>query len=309
MESRPRKLKRVIIREEFIALTGNHVRAVLLHQLEFRQKCAFDVDAYLMEEGERLSQAGIAANVLPANGWFYKKATELAKETMLGLDETTIRRHLKFFILRGWVDERRNPKKRWDRTMQYRLNLVRVKCDLEAIGYQLEEWVFDEPLNALDSTTGILHVGSGKTQDRSGILQLPSGKMQEQYQNTSSKQIENNTHNTAAGCVSKSQFSSEEISRYVEDCARQGQQIRGGLAVWLQETGKGDNLIAASLERKKLANFQTGKLKPRHTSECPGCFGTQMEVVQGKGARPCTYSEQNNFCEVNITVQQQNDAP
>ena len=129
-ETSPRKLRRVVIREEYIALTGNYVRAVLLHQLEFRQKCAFDVDRYVAEEGERLAQDGVNANILPANGWFYKKAAELAKETMLGLDETTIRRHVKYFVGRGWIDERHNPKKRWDRTMQYRLNLVKIKADL-----------------------------------------------------------------------------------------------------------------------------------------------------------------------------------
>jgi hypothetical protein len=102
-----RKLKRVI-REEYIALTGNYVRAVLLHQLEFRQKCAFDLDAYIAEEGERLAQGGVTATIHPENGWFYKKATELAEEAMLGLDEMTIRRHVRFFIGRGRIDERRN---------------------------------------------------------------------------------------------------------------------------------------------------------------------------------------------------------
>ena len=143
-ESHPRKLKRVIIREEFVALTGNYVRAVLLHQMEYRQKCAFDVDRYVAEEGERLAQDGVEANVHPASGWFYKRAAELAEETMLGLDEVTIRRHIKFFIERGWVDERRNQQKKRDWTMQYRLNLVRMKSDLEVIGYQLQECVFDE---------------------------------------------------------------------------------------------------------------------------------------------------------------------
>ena len=311
-EANPRKLKRVVIREEYVALTGNYVRAVLLHQLEFRQKCAFDVDRYVAEEGERLAQDGISANILPAKGWFYKKAAELAKETMLGLNETTIRRHIKYFVNRGWLDERHNPKKKWDRTMQYRLNLVQIKSDLEALGYQLQEWIFEKAVSPLDTRSGNLQLHGGDLPDGSCETQDQSGDLQEQYQNTSSKHFPQDTHNTADTqevYVSGSKFSSEEIMRYVEDCAEKGQQIRGGLAVWLQETGKGDHHIAASLERMKTANLQTGKPKLRHTSECPVCFGTQMEVVQGKGARPCAYSEQNNFCEVNITVQQQNDAP
>jgi len=306
-ETYPRKLKRVVIREEYVALTGTYVRAILLHQLEYRQKCAFDVDRYLAEEGERLSQEGIEANLLPANGWFYKKAAELADETMLGLDETTIRRHLKSFIRRGWVNERRNPKKKWDRTMQYRLDLVKIKRELEALGYQLEEWVFKNPVSPMDSTSGNLQLRSCKMQDGSGDLQLRSCVLQEQYQNTSYKHQPEHTHNTAAAGVgvSRSKFSQEEIARYVEDCAARGQQIQGGLAIWLQETGKGDSLIASFQESKKVADARAGDQKIRHTHVCPRCFGTQMEVVTGKGARPCTYADSGTESSEN-TVELQN---
>lgn len=312
----PRKLKRVIIREEYVALTGTYVRAVLLHQLEYRQKCAYDVDSFVAEESQRLAQEGIEGNISPANGWFYKKAAELATETMLELDETTIRRHIKFFIGRGWIDERRNPKRKWDRTMQYRLNLVKIKADLEAIGYQLEGWVFDEPVSRLNSTTGNLQLGSGIVQDgsgnspdRRGDMQLRSCNLQEQYKNTSYKHIPQHIHNTleTEACVSGSGFSPEEIHRYVEDCAQSGQQIRGGLAVWLQETGKGDHLITTFLEREKKTN-KAGQAKLLHPHECPRCYGSQMEVVPNKGARPCTYSERNNFSGGNIPRPQQQHA-
>ena len=33
---------------------------------------------------------------------------------------------------------RNNPKYKWDRTLQYRLNLIKLMTDLNAIGYQLE---------------------------------------------------------------------------------------------------------------------------------------------------------------------------
>ena len=283
--SRPRKLRRVIIREEYVALTGNYVRAVLLHQFEYRQKCAFDVDYYLAEEGARLAQEGTRANLHPANGWFYKKAVELAGETMLGLDETTIRRHLRYFVERGWVDERRNPQKRWDRTMQYRLNLVQLKADLEAVGYQLQEWVLNEPVNPVASTTGKMQLRSGNMPDRSGDLPLRScdsqdrsGEIQEQYQNTSLEHRAEHINNTAEsqeGCVSKSKYSPEEIRRYVEDCEKQGQRIRGGLAIWLEETGKGDHLIATFQERVKEGLPDNNKQTVLHTHECPRCFGSQ----------------------------------
>jgi len=302
-EPRPRKLRRVIIREEFVALTGNYVRAVLLHQLEYHQKCALDVDRYVAEESERLAQEGVEANAHPTNGWFYKKAADLAEETMLGLDETTIRRHLKSFIEQGWVDERRNPQKKWDRTMQYRLNLVKIKTDLEALNYHLQGWVIAEPVSPIDSTTGkmqprssVLPDASCTMQDGSSDLQLQSGKLQEQYQNTSSKHVVEHSYNTnPAGVGVKSEYSLEEVLRYVEHLVKLGRKIDNpeGLAMTLYETGKGDALIKRFLSppSSPADSPTSSETKSAHPPECPRCYGAQMEVVPGKGARRCTYPQ------------------
>ena len=299
----PRKLKRVIIREEYLALTGNYVRAILLHQLEFRQKCAFDVDRYLTEEGQKLTQEGVIANILPANGWFYKKAAELAEETMLDLDETTIRRHLKFFIQHGWVDERHNPHKKWDRTMQYRLNLVQIKRDLEALGYQLEGWIFDEPLTPIESTTGKMPDGSGTVPDGScklpvgdskmpigsSTMQLRSGILQEQYQNNSNKHIDKHTHNTGEHDVSVcgSKYPLEECLRYAEHLQQTGQGITnpGGYATTIYRTGEVDSLIEQFLSLRD-------KTEPARTKNCPDCGGTGFWYPGGfaQGVARCVHA-------------------
>jgi hypothetical protein len=144
---RPRKLKRVIIREEYVALTGDYKKAVLLHELEYRQTRAYDLDGYLEEEGERLGRQGVAANVAPSKGWFRRPAEQLSQDTLLNLSPSNILSHLQVLIARGWVQERKNPSQRRDRTKQYRLNLVRLKTDLEQIGYQLEGWALDSLAN------------------------------------------------------------------------------------------------------------------------------------------------------------------
>jgi hypothetical protein len=115
--------------------------------------------------------------------------------------------------------------------------------------------------------------------------------------------ITNNTNNTQSRgdsdpvaskervCVSGSKFSTEEIARYVEDCSRNGQEIKGGLVVWLEQTGRGDHLVAAFLEREGSRQGNScSSSKTRHSPECPKCFGSGMEVVAGKGARRCTWS-------------------
>lgn len=199
-ESRPRKLKRVIIREEYVALTGDYKKAVLLHQLEWCQSQAYDIDRYLGEEGKRLAQEGVESNIQPANGWFSKKASDLSEETLLGLSDSNIALHLGFFVERGWLQERANPRHKWDRRKQYRLDLVRIKTDLEKIGYQLEGWDLGA-LTPSNSTFSKIENGISKTENafsktKNGvsILEDRISKTEERYINTSLKHHHENTH-------------------------------------------------------------------------------------------------------------------
>lgn len=141
----PRKLKRVIIKEEFVALTGDVIKAVILNQFVYWSERVADVDRFLVEERERaLKYAGEDINVEPQNGWIYKKAEDLSEETMLGLAKSNIRTHIKALVEAGWLMERRNPKYAWDRTLQYRVDFVKLRDDLQKIGYDLDGYIFDE---------------------------------------------------------------------------------------------------------------------------------------------------------------------
>jgi hypothetical protein len=113
----------------------------------------------------------------------------------------------------------------------------------------------------------------------------------------------NTTHNTPRDldtgdsesekpvCVSGSRFSKEEIARYVDHCKQNGQEIKGGLAVWLENTARGDHLVAAFLEREGSRQPKECLTpKARHPPECPQCFGSGIEVVPGNGARRCAWS-------------------
>ncbi|MDO0823511.1 DnaA N-terminal domain-containing protein [Desulfosporosinus nitroreducens] len=73
-----------------------------------------------------------------SNGWIYKKATELAEETMLSLKETAMRTHISYLVDQGWLSRRRNPDEKWDKTFQYRVNLIKIQVDLFKLGYVLE---------------------------------------------------------------------------------------------------------------------------------------------------------------------------
>ncbi len=138
-----RELRRIVLKEEFVALTGNYIKAIILAQLEYWQKRAKEFDKFIEEEKERTARENIEIKIKPTHGWIYKSAQDLSSETMLGLSKSRIRFHLKDLISMGYVLERPNPYYKWDRTMQYRLDLLKIKKDLSALGFELQEWKFD----------------------------------------------------------------------------------------------------------------------------------------------------------------------
>ena len=50
----------------------------------------------------------------------------------------TIRKYIKQLVEKGYLIQRRNPKYKWDKTMQYRVDLYKVQLDLGKMGYVLE---------------------------------------------------------------------------------------------------------------------------------------------------------------------------
>jgi len=137
------KLKRVVIKEELVVLTGDFKKAILLNQFIYWSERIKDFDKFIKEEKERYAKEGKEKNLSKERGWMYKTAEELSNETMLNLSDKTIRAYIKSFVGEGWIDERQNPEHKWDRTKQYRVNIVKIQRDLFKLGYSLEGY----PLN------------------------------------------------------------------------------------------------------------------------------------------------------------------
>lgn len=133
-----RELRRVVIKEELVELTGDFKKAVILNQFIYWSNRIRDVDKYIKEEKERANEDGIKLNVEESKGWIYKKADELSLETMLGLSASNISGHIKWLVENEWLHKRRNPKRAWDKTLQYRVNLVKIMKDLKVLGFSLE---------------------------------------------------------------------------------------------------------------------------------------------------------------------------
>lgn len=135
-----RELKRVVIKEEFVALTGDHVKAAILDRFDQRQKQVEDFDRFIREEKARALAGGGEVNIGETGGWIYKEAAELVEETMLNVSERTINRRVEELVQSGLLIRRRNPKHQWDRTWQYRLDLFALRAALAELGYVLEGW-------------------------------------------------------------------------------------------------------------------------------------------------------------------------
>ena len=131
-------LKRIVIKEELVALTGDYRKAIILNQFLYWTERVKDFDKFIIEEKSRYEKDGERSNYQLQNGWIYKTSEELSEETMLGLSKSNIRLHIESLIESGWIDERVNPNFKWDKTMQYRVNILKLQEDLYKLGYALE---------------------------------------------------------------------------------------------------------------------------------------------------------------------------
>lgn len=131
-------LKRVVIKEELVKLTGDFRPALILNQFIYWSERMYDADKYIMEEKERALKEDLVVNIDESKGWIYKTAEELSEEIMTGMSQSTIGRYIKQLIDKGYLIKRRNPKYKWDKTYQYRVNLYKIQLDLGKMGYVLE---------------------------------------------------------------------------------------------------------------------------------------------------------------------------
>ncbi len=136
------KLKRSVIREEYIEITKSYGKngqvlynlpaAVLLNQFIYWSERVRDFDLYIKQENQRR----LDDQIEPLNGWMYKTAEELSKETMLGLSKSNILNHINKLIELGFIISRQNPRYNWDKTKQYRVDLNKITEALIENGYQ-----------------------------------------------------------------------------------------------------------------------------------------------------------------------------
>ena len=133
-----KKLKRVVIKEELVELTGDYRPAIILNQMLYWTERMFDTDNYIREEKTRALNNDTEINIMESKGWIYKTAEDLNEELMVGMSTPTIRKYIKQLVEKGYLVQRKNPKYKWDKTIQYRVDLYKIQLDLGKLGYALE---------------------------------------------------------------------------------------------------------------------------------------------------------------------------
>lgn len=133
-----KKLKRVVIKEELVELTGDYRPAIILNQMLYWTERMFDTDNYIREEKTRALNNDTEINITESKGWIYKTAEDLNEELMVGMSTPTIRKYIKQLVEKGYLIQRKNPKYKWDKTLQYRVDLYKIQLDLGELGYALE---------------------------------------------------------------------------------------------------------------------------------------------------------------------------
>lgn len=192
------KLKRVVIKQELLELTGDYKKAIILNQLIYWSERVSDFDKFIKEEKERCNLNNIENNQQLQNGWLYKSCEELSDETMLGLSKSNMGVHIKYLIEKGWISERQNPVFKWDRTKQYRVNIVNIQKDLFYMGYSLEGYPLPSDLMVLPSSE-IEHGENehnskvNKTEHRSSKTEHPSHEIEHQNSNIERRNTQNET--------------------------------------------------------------------------------------------------------------------
>lgn len=144
-----------LIRMEFVELTNDPLIAAVLNQLVYWSQRVSDFDFFWKEE-----RSPSADTSSPQYGWFYKSTSELLEETMVRVTPVTMRRYLSFLTEQGWIQTRLNPRYKWNRTPQYRVNLRKLYTDLQALGFSLPGFSHDTIFPPLQKQRGEKNVSS-----------------------------------------------------------------------------------------------------------------------------------------------------
>ena len=168
------KIKKAVIREDLLSITENYKEAIILNQFIYWSERVNDADKFIEAENKIARENGEQERE-PIYGWIYKTAEELSDEIMLGLSASQTRKYIAKLVDYGYIQKRNNPKYKWDRTLQYKVNLVNIARALKRKGYSLCDYKIEIPADNAGSNAHqcVINAPQNENQIVSGNEAIP----------------------------------------------------------------------------------------------------------------------------------------
>ena len=101
------KLIKITLRQEYIWLTGDYKKAILLEYFLCNQK--------------------------NNNDWFNLSYDSISKNSLLGFTSANLRNHIKYLIAKGWIERNYDETLKFASTFKYKVNKEKIEEDIEKI--------------------------------------------------------------------------------------------------------------------------------------------------------------------------------
>jgi len=133
------RMKKAVLREDIMMLTQDVTQALVLGQMLYWTKTLDTVNNWIFEENKRLAESELPQHEYNY-GWIYKSAREMREDLMCAFSEDAIQRAFSTLVTKGVFMTRSNPRVRYDRTLQYRIDLVFLRRLLKDRGYEMTDF-------------------------------------------------------------------------------------------------------------------------------------------------------------------------
>jgi hypothetical protein len=244
-----RKLKRAVIKEELVALTGQWQEAVILQQLLHWTQTINQSDELIRQQIAAFKQMGMEKEAdeissLIRDGWFYKSAEELADELMC-MKKTQVNNYLnrleekKFF--------KSVPFSPTKRTRYIKVNVRYIRDELAKLGYTLEGFVWDDEVK-MPETQELSQTGFRKCEVKP--IRIPDNPENDENPSDKAKPDSGNA-----------KLSQSEIRKYTENTETETTSVLSVLSVVqrLFFDYIGIEITFKEAEQVVLTAFDTGK--------------------------------------------------
>jgi len=136
------------LREDLMLLTKDMNQSLVLAQMLYWTERIDDLNELILEENKRLAEHNQQQKDY-LHGWIWKSARQMSEELFHSLSEDTVQRAFNGLLKRGILTKRRNPKFKYDRTIQYRVDLLVLRRLMKEIGIQFTDFQLEGlPQNA-----------------------------------------------------------------------------------------------------------------------------------------------------------------